>query len=191
MLSTPTPVTETCACDIRKPQEYLEDATYSFTGFVDEATPVKKGKRMVTFDVGEIFKGTPGTEMKTQVEVKNDGCDLPFEKNQNYLVFAKWEWGTLSTHRCMGTKLLNTDNRAALGPSEQLKEKLYIRLRNACMGRRDTACCLQSLKAMKAGYFLPEPEAGCPDGSLPDRLKCAGSYTWCIPTTEKRTQAHE
>lgn len=177
-----------CACDVLKPQDYLEESTYAFTGMVDEATAVRKGKQTVLFDVDEIFKGSPKPEMKVAIEVKNDGCDLTYEKGQTYLVFAQWDWGTVSTHRCMGTKLLEKARKEALGPSEQLKEKLYIRLRNACMGRRDTACCLSSLKAMKVGYSIPEPEEGCPAGTLPDRLRCSGSYTWCIPSTEKRAQ---
>jgi hypothetical protein len=118
-------------------------------------------------------------------DISGTGCDLTFELNQSFLVFTKWVWGTFTTSRCMGTKLLEKARTEALGPTEQLKEKLYIRLRNACMGRIDTSCCLSSLKAMRVGYYVPEPETGCPDGMKPDRLLCGGSYTWCIPVTEK------
>jgi hypothetical protein len=178
-----------CACEPMKAQESLAESTYAFTGFVEEATAPKKEKRAITFAVDEIFKGSPKPEMKVNVEVKNDGCDLPFQVGQSYLVFVKWEWGQNYTHRCMGTKRLAKARPDALGPSEQLKEKLYIRLRNACMGRRDTACCLSSLKAMRKGYYVPEPENGCPSGTQPDRLRCWGSYTWCIPDTEERFQS--
>lgn len=165
-------------------QERLEDATYAFTGFVASAAGPKKGKRNIVFDVDEIFKGTPKEEMKVTVDITDDGCDLHFEEGQSYLVYAKWEWGNVITSRCMGTKLL-VKAKNELGPSQELKNKLYIKLRNACMGRIDTSCCLSSLKAMRAGYYVPEPEDGCPSGTVPDRLHCSGSYTWCISPTEK------
>jgi hypothetical protein len=85
----------------------------------------------------------------------------------------------------MGTKLLQKNTTQPLGPDEEAKNKFYLHLRDACMGRRDTACCLASLKAMRQNYHLPEPEEGCPSGSAPDRLQCAGSYTWCISFSEK------
>ena len=53
------------------------------------------------------------------------------------------------------------------------------------MGRMDTICCLSSLKAMRQEFNVPEPEDGCPSETKPDRLQCGGSYTWCIPVTEK------
>ena len=90
------------------------------------------------------------------------------------------------TSRCMGTKFLEKAKVAALGPDQEMKEKLYIHLRNACMGRIDTACCLSSLKAMRVNYYVPEPDEGCAEGTVPDRLHCGGSYTaWCIPYSEK------
>ncbi len=170
------------------PKEHLDEATYAFTGVVAEVRALKKNRREVTFDVNEIFKGSPSTEMKIAVEDSGDRCDLPLAAGQSYLVFARWEWGNVFTHRCMGTKLLTKARRDGLGLSEQMKEKLYSRLHNACMGRKDTPCCLSSLKAMRVSYYVPEPEDGCPDGTVPDRLLCAGSYTWCIPDTAKRAR---
>lgn len=174
-----------CQCDSLTPKEHLEQATDAFTGIVAEASPPKKGKRTIVFDVDEIFKGSPKSEMEVTEEVTGTDCDLPFEVGQSYVVFAQWEWGTFKTSRCLGTKFLEKARVEALGPSEALKEKLYIRLRNACMGRYDTPCCLSSLKAMRVGYYVPQPEEGCPEGTVPDRLRCGGSFTWCIPITEK------
>jgi len=175
-----------CECDSMTPQERLDQSTYAFTGLVLEAEKPKNGSRVVMFDVDEIFKGSPTPEIKVLAEVDGSSCDLPYIPGQSYLVFTKWEWGSVVTSRCMGTKFLDKTKTAALGPSEELKEKLYIRLRNACMGRIDTPCCLSSLKAMRAGYYIPEPaEGGCPDGTVPDRLHCGGSYTWCISVLDK------
>ena len=176
-----------CGCEALAPQDYLEQSTYAFTGRVFDASVPKKGKRTIAFDVEEIFKGSPKPEISMDVEVLGNSCDWPFEVGETYLVFSKWEWGKTITSRCLGTKLLHAagEDTREVGPSESLKEKLYIRLHNACMGRYDTPCCLSSLKAMRAGYYIPEPEEGCPSGSIPDRLHCAGSFTWCIPVTEK------
>jgi hypothetical protein len=186
-VTAPTAEEPVCTCESMTVQERLEDSTYAFTGMVVEAPAPKNGKRTAIFDVDEIFKGSPTPEMKVTSEVKGDGCDLKFEEAQNYLVYAKWEWGTVMTSRCMGTQLL-VKAKNELGPSQELKDKLYIKLRNACMGRSDTFCCLASLKAMRKDYYLPEPEEGCPSGMVPDRLRCAGSYQWCIPVTEKTHQ---
>ena len=42
-----------------------------------------------------------------------------------------------------------------------------------------------SLKAMQEGSFLPQPDSGeCPDETIPDRLRCEGSYVWCVPMLE-------
>ena len=123
-------------------------------------------------------------DMKVTAAVAGDGCDLPYEEWQKYLVYAKWEWGNVITSRCLGTKLL-IKAKDELGPSQEIKNKLYIKLRNACMGRYDTPCCLSSLKAMRVGYYIPEPDDGCPAGLVPDRLHCAGSYTWCVSPTDK------
>ena len=176
-----------CACESMSIQERLDDSTYAFTGMVVEVPASKKGKRTAVFAVDEIFKGTPKEEMKVTTEATGDACDLNFEEAQNYLVYTKWEWGNNITSRCMGTKLL-VKAKNELGPSQELKDKLYIKLRNACMGRYDTLCCLTSLKAMRKDYYLPEPEDGCPPGMIPDRLHCAGSYNWCIPLLEKTHQ---
>jgi hypothetical protein len=173
-----------CGCETLTPQEYMEDSTYAFTGSVEEASKPKTGKRKVLFDVDEIFKGTLKQDIEVAVDFNGDACDWPFLEGQTYLVFAKWEWGNVLTSRCMGTKLLPKPT-LELGPSEALKEKLYIRLRNACMGRLDTVCCLSSLKELRKGYYVPEPDDGCPSGMIPDRLHCGGSYTWCIPVTDK------
>ncbi len=174
-----------CGCDVMLPKEYLEESTYAFTGRVSESTRSKKGKRSTIFEIDEVFKGVPKPDMKIYDQIAGNECDLPLEEGQSYLVFAKWEWGSVNTSRCMGTKFLEKARVEPLGPSEQLKEKLYIRLRNACMGRHDTPCCLASLKAMRTSYYVPEPEEGCAEETVPDRLHCSGSYTWCIPLSEK------
>ena len=176
-----------CSCESLTTSEKLEQSTYAFTGRVIEAPAAKKGKRTIVFDVDEIFKGTPKQEMDVVEQLLGNECDLSFEEGQTYLVYAQWEWGSVITSRCMGTKLIEKakGDARALGPSEAAKEKLYIHLRNACMGLGDTPCCLSSLKAMRAGYFVPEPEEGCPSGTIPDRLRCGGSYTWCIPVSAK------
>ena len=60
---------------------------------------------------------------------------------------------------------------------------MYKELWENCLGKLTTRCCLSSISAMRKHYYLPEPDSGCPDGTIPDRLKCAGSELWCIPMT--------
>lgn len=186
--TTPNPEpTLSCGCESLTTPQKLAGSTYAFTGRVEELRAPKKGRRTVVFDVDEIFKGSPKQDMDIVTDVSGSGCDLVFEEGRTYLVYAQWQWGIAVTSRCMGTKLIEKarGDAAALGPSEALKEKLYMQLRNACMGRSDTLCCLSSLKAMSAGYYVPEPDGGCSEGMIPDRLRCGGSYTWCIPNSEK------
>jgi len=106
-------------------------------------------------------------------------------------VYAKWLWGATMTSRCWGTKRLDQVADADgknLGPGGIAKSKYYERLRVYCMGRPDTPCCLSSLKAMSARGYLPQTEELCPDGMVPDRLRCMGSYVWCVPVTDRPTR---
>jgi hypothetical protein len=186
-------VSSSCGCESLNTAEKLRASTYAFTGQIEEVRAVKKGRRTLVVDVDEIFKGSPKQDMEIVTEVSGGECDLSFEEGKKYLVYARWEWGSAVTSRCMGTKSIERarGDASALGPSEAMKEKLYIRLRNACMGRIDTVCCLSSLKAMRREYDVPEPENGCPEGMIPDRLRCAGSYSWCIPVTESNHRRPE
>ena len=176
-----------CGCESLTTPEKLARATYAFTGRIEEVRSPKKGRRTILVDVDEIFKGSPKPEMEIVMDAAGTECDLVIEEGKTYLVYAQWQWGSAVTARCLGTKLIEKarSDASALGPSEAMKEKLYIQLHNACMGRMDTPCCLSSLKAMREGYYVPEPEAGCSSGTIPDRLRCGGSYTWCVPLSEK------
>ena len=175
-----------CGCESMTVPEKLSQASCAFTGVVEAVAAPKKGRQKIVLDVDETFKGSPKPDMEIATDVAGTPCDLSFEEGKKYLIYARWEWGSYVTSRCMGTKLVETarGDASALGPSEALKEKFYIHLRNACMGRMDTVCCLSSLKAMRANYYVPKPEGGCPEGTIPDRLSCAGSYEWCIPISE-------
>lgn len=175
-----------CGCESMTVPEKLSQATYAFTGVVEAVSSPKKGRREIVLDVDEVFKGSPKPDMKIITTVEGTPCDLSFEEGKKYLVYTRWEWGSDVTSRCMGTKVIEKarGDASALGPSETMKEKLYLHLRDVCMGRMDTPCCLASLKAMRVNYYVPEPERGCPGGTIPDRLSCGGSYTWCIPISE-------
>lgn len=187
LLESTATIPDECGCESMSVPEKLLQATYAFTGVVEELTPPQKGRQKIVLDVDEIFKGSPRQDMEIVTDIAGNSCDLTFKEGDKYLIYAQWQWGSNVTSLCMGTKRIETarSDANALGPSESMKEKLYIHLRNACMGRIDTPCCLSSLKAMRVGYSVPEPEEGCPAGSKPDRLLCGGSYTWCIPILEK------
>ena len=89
------------------------------------------------------------------------------------------------TSRWWGTKPIEDakEESEKLGLPNSAKDKLYKEIQKRCMGLYTTSCCLSSLKAMEKGYYLPEPDSGCPAGMKPDTLLCGGSLRWCIPVT--------
>ena len=177
-----------CICPPAKAQEQRDLATYVFNGDVWDVTKDKAtGKNVITFDVNDTFKGKPAERIElTDSEAATD-CRTDFKEGETYLVYVRWLWGAYLTSRCWGTKRLEqaSSEGAVLGPGDVWKGKLYGKLQELCMGRRDTPCCLSSLSAMREGSYLPQPEEGCPDGTIPDRLRCDGSYLWCVPATEE------
>lgn len=177
-----------CECPPYTPQEQLELATYAFTGRVSEIrSGHQSATKTIVLDVIDTFKGSPQSEILVVDAMAGTECDLGVQEGESYLVYARWEWGQVVTSRCLGTKPVEKAHADAkvLGLPDAAKEKMYSRLQEACMGRRDTPCCLASVRAMREGYFVPEPEGGCPAGMAPDRLRCAGSYRWCIPPAQK------
>jgi hypothetical protein len=176
-----------CQCPSISKEEQVAAATYVFNGEVWDVfqNPTIK-KRVMTFDINDTFKGNP----KAQIEMNDaeDGteCATDFHEGDTYLVYARWQWGALLTSRCWGTKLIKdaTADAKTLGASSSVKEKFYQDLQKYCMGKIDTPCCLSSVKAMKAGGYLPKPEEGCPNEMIPDGLRCGGGYIWCIPDTD-------
>jgi hypothetical protein len=178
-----------CQCPPATPKEQTELATYVFNGDIwDISRPVGGGKAVITFDVNDTFKGDPPPRLELEDQEDGGECALNFHEGESYLVYTRWRWGTTLTSRCWGTQRLDKVGAEgqALGPGSIAKSRYYEKLRVLCMGRRDTRCCLSSIKAMQDGGFLPKTDDSCPDGMIPDRLKCAGSYTWCVPATEPR-----
>jgi len=172
-----------CDCPASSPKDHLQAATYVFTGTVSELDADRQtGVKSVVFDVDDSFKGSPPAEVRLTDRMAESGCALPFKTDESYLVYAHWVWGAVVTSRCDGTELLKDGQQAsALGPTDAAKEKYYDRLRGACTLHEDVGCCKASVTAMGQGGYLPEPSEGCPEGMVPDRLKCFGSYLWCIP----------
>jgi hypothetical protein len=182
-----------CECPSATPADQLEMATLAFHGTVEDIRLDKKsGQTNILFDVIDSFKGSPDTEVTLTDALAGTDCAMEFKEKRSYLVYAHWEWGTMVTSRCMGTKPLEkaTEDAQALGPSDAAKAKYYEKLQALCMGRMDTTCCLASLRAMKRGGYLPEPETGCPERQVPDRLTCAGTFRWCVPVSEPAQIEH-
>lgn len=69
----------------------------------------------------------------------------------------------------------------------------YGKLKAACTQTEGPACCESSVKTMEAqGYRLAEgttrPDGyQCSSGQSIDRLKCIGSYRWCVPQENQPT----
>jgi hypothetical protein len=172
-----------CQCPKVSPQDLLETATIIFRGTVDEIQTPKKGPVRYLFVINDTFKGDTDNEIILQDAEAGQDCASTFEKNKEYLVYARWQWGLRQTSRCWGTKPIDQANadQSLLGPGDEWKSKLYPKLHDACMGTYETPCCLAGVKAMEKGHFLPEPENGCSDGMRPNVVNCKGSLRWCEP----------
>jgi hypothetical protein len=172
-----------CQCPTASPQDLLETATAVFRGTLDEIRSPKNKPVSYLFVVNDTFKGTSQDEWILQDADAESPCALTFEKNKEYMIYERWQWGYQKTARCWGTKEIAkaAPDRTLLGPGDEWKEKLYTKIRETCMGRYDTSCCLSSVKAMEQGHYLPEAEDGCPDGFQPNVVHCKGSQRWCEP----------
>src|SRR5262249_13521804 len=152
-----------CKCPAMTTKEETDAATYVFNGDVwDVAFEHGTNKKVITFDVNDTFKGKPADQLEMRDNEDGKECAIDFHEGETYLVYARWQWGSMLTSRCWGTKKIQEalGDAGTLGPSAALKEKYYEQLRISCMGRIDTPCCLASVKAMRAGGFLPQPETG-------------------------------
>jgi hypothetical protein len=181
-----------CQCPPTTLKEQTEQATYIFNGEVwDVGIDRSTQKKVITLDVNDSFKGTPPTRLEVRDNEEGKPCAIDFHEGESYLVYARWQWGSTRISRCWGTKRIQEAGVDAqnLGPGDAAKGKYYDKLQVHCMGRRDTPCCLSSVKAMRAGGYLPQPEAGCPEEMIPNRLRCDGSYVWCVPTVDPYRQA--
>jgi hypothetical protein len=176
-----------CQCPEISDKEKTDQATYVFNADVwDVAFDPATKKRVITLDVTDTFKGKPRSQLDVRDDQEGQACTIDFHEGESYLVYVKWQWGVNVTSQCWGTKRLEASgDTSKLGPSAAAKEKYYKYLRERCMGRLDTPCCLSSVRAMRENGFMPQPEAGCPDDLVPDRLRCDGSYLWCAPVSER------
>ena len=181
------PALADCICPPATDVQQTDLATYVFNGDVwDLRIDKPSGKQIITFDVNDTFKGKPPDRVDVVDDRAGSDCALDFKEGDTYLVYVRWLWGSKKTSRCWGTKLLQEAGKsaAALGPGDAWKVKLYDKMQENCMGRYDTTCCLSSLRAMREGRYLPPTDEGCPDGLIPDRLRCDGSYLWCVPAND-------
>src|SRR5277367_6100388 len=96
-------VAAVCQCPAMTLDEQKEQATYIFVGTVDDVKGDKGPNQKITFDLDDVFKGEP----HSQVEVVDAGvgtdCAFDFKENDPYTVYAHWEWGTLTVSSCTGT----------------------------------------------------------------------------------------
>ena len=165
------------------PQDLLETATAVFRGTLEEIRTPKNKPVSIFLSSTIRSRATRKPEWDLQDADSGTPCALTFEKDKEYLVYERWQWGYQKTSRCWGTKEIAKakPDQAVLGPGDEWKEKLYPKLHDSCMGRYDTSCCLSSVKAMEQDHYLPEAEDGCPEGFAPNVVHCKGSLRWCEP----------
>jgi len=181
----PATLRAACQCPVVDAKEQEKSAAQIFTGRIIELAKDKKsGKQLITFETDETYKGDPPDTVTLIDQEEGTPCALELKKDAMYIVYSHWVWADLVTSQCFGTKFQQPEAVAKLGPADSLKDDLYPMLEKACMGHSAVNCCLNSVKAMRQGHFMPVPEKGCPEEMIPDRLKCFTSYTWCIPDEE-------
>jgi hypothetical protein len=79
-----------CRCVTPDSKSALTNATVAFIGKVTEISPSdesEKGISLVTFKVGQIMKGTPGTEVRAKTIAVNWSCSVEFEVGKSYEVY--------------------------------------------------------------------------------------------------------
>ncbi len=187
---TPSLLPAECRCPVATPETQVENASYVFQGRLSELRTNKKTKeRKLYFEILDTYKGDLKEDTGIQDLSQGSDCAIPFKEGEVYMVYARWELGFTVIKPCSGTKLIKQteyDEASAAGPGSEYKAQVYKKVQALCMGHRETFCCLDSLKAMKAAHALPEPDEGCPDGMKPDRLSCIGSLVWCVPIVANR-----
>ena len=90
-----------------------------YSGTVSEIqTDKQTGEKTIVFDVIDTFKGETDLDVKLTDSKAGTDCDLGVKEKENYLVYARWEWGAMITNRCIGTKKLDQADADAkiIGP---------------------------------------------------------------------------
>ena len=55
----------------------------------------------------------------------------------------------------------------------------YRHLSRECLKKGSVSCCMTSLRRMMAHHSREVPPQGCPEGYVPNMLRCVDSYRWC------------
>jgi hypothetical protein len=92
-----------CRCGLRTPSDQFQSVDAVFAGRVDA---VGQLGRMVTFNVGEAWKGV--TEPSLQLSTTSGrSCGFDFEVGKEYLVYASGNTPVLTVKGCSRTSILS------------------------------------------------------------------------------------
>src|SRR3954471_3038979 len=81
-----------CQCPSLTAKEQTDQATYVFNADVwDVAFDNQAGRRVITLDVNDTFKGDPKQRLEVRDERSGTECAIDFKEGESYLVFARWQ----------------------------------------------------------------------------------------------------
>lgn len=148
---------EACSCvQPPPPKKALADSSAVFEGKIVEMVQDKEKHRLtVTFAVSRRWKGAETAQVEVTTVDVGSLCGLPFNKGEEWLVYADGEAGALSTGLCTRTRKKSEagEDRRALGAGKP--------------AAKETAPAKDDPLASGAptGPATPEPTKGDPPGS--------------------------
>ncbi len=97
-----TPTAHACSCSSQSLQESFETTDTIFMGrVVGTKKQILYGDITVLFDVSQVWKGSVKNQLTVETPSEGTACGAHFEENQEYVVFAREDNGTLRTGICM------------------------------------------------------------------------------------------
>jgi hypothetical protein len=93
----------TCTCSVPSIAQALSKSEAAFVGTVHSAgLDPEKEKRVVTFTVQRVFKGSVPVRVQVVTPLTEGGCGYSFAGGTTYLVFTRNIQGKRLTHLCSG-----------------------------------------------------------------------------------------
>lgn len=102
-LVSSSPQASACTCRVPTIAQALAQAEAAFVGIVNSnGLDAEKEKRVVTFTVQRVFKGSVPVQVQVVTPLSEGACGYSFAPGSVYLVFTRNIRGTRLTHLCSG-----------------------------------------------------------------------------------------
>lgn len=98
-----TPEANACTCSVPPIAQAIAQAEAAFIGTANSSgLDPEKEKRIVTFTVQRVFKGSVPVQVQVVTPLSEGGCGYSFAPGSVYLVFTRNVRGKRLTHLCSG-----------------------------------------------------------------------------------------